>query len=120
MAEDLITRLFGGGTKRLGPDEATAEMLGKFVDIPPGMEKTLSELENREITELTRFELTGTFTGIATFNNFVKEFLLLRISHGRKGREEIATILKGRLADEEAKKKIEAQIDNLRKEMTAI
>lgn len=101
----LLDLFKGKGDERLGAEEATAKAITHFLKNEKGSEKQLSYLLMPEIIHLASLNVIGNITKLSVINDFVREFLLLRVSTDRKGREEIVSMIKHRLAIEEAQAK---------------
>lgn len=65
----------------------------------------LSELNDREISILTRMKSIATLTGITEFEDIVNDYMLMKISRNRQSRKEMVDVLKASLINEIEKAK---------------
>ena len=70
----------------------------------------LSELNDREISILTRMLSIATLTGIKEFQHIVYDYMLMKISRNRQSRKEMVEVLKAQLISEIEKEKKMNQI----------
>jgi predicted membrane chloride channel (bestrophin family) len=102
-----------GAEERIGAEESIARAITHFLKNEKGSEKQLSYVQMQEILQLTTMTMLGNTTKIPVFHDFVREFLLLRVSADRKGREEIVNMIKNRLSVEESQANLKETLNKL-------